>query len=279
MTGALDSSGIRLYYTTTPRRYELGGLQLGDPILSLRGELVGEGNGVITEHTFICPKSCSLVALDEPVTVHFESLHMHKTGISMRNELIRNNDQVVHVGQVDYFNFDQQGSFLVQQEPFQVLPGDSWKTTCTFQPSNNETRFGFSSQEEMCIAFLFYYPRKTVAGGRAPWICSREMPLLQMCEASHSVRSLESTDNVGRKFGSTNPDDECRSVSAPPPPSDDSCWERCDDSMLGTTYWMHKESAASGRLGKNSGCTEQCAWPFLVETLQQYRGYKCGRCR
>ena len=277
--GELDSSGIRLYYTTTSRQYELGGMQLGDPILSLLGEQVGEG---LSQHTFDCPSSCSSLALTEPVTIMVESLHMHQTGVSMRNELIRSGE-VVHVAQVDYFNFDQQGSFLVQQKPFRVLPGDAWRTTCTYR-ATNDTVFGYSSQEEMCVGFIFYYPRTTIRG-KAPWICSRGLPVLKSCQASYSARALESEDEIGRAFGP--PADECRDPSlgslptAPPSEASageaDECFEtdRCDG-FLGKGFWMHKDM---DRLGSNrSRCKEQCIWPRLTQRMQG-RGYTCGPCK
>jgi len=38
-------------------------------------------------------------------------------------------------------------------------PGDGFKTFCHYRNKDDIT-FGLSSQEEMGIAFLFYYPRK-----------------------------------------------------------------------------------------------------------------------
>ena len=254
-------------------------MQLGDPVLSLLGEPVGQG---LTQHTFDCPSSCSSLALSEPVTVTVESLHMHQTGVSMRNELIRNG-KVVHVGQVDYFDFDQQGSFLVQQKSFQVLPGDAWRTTCTYR-ATNDTVFGYSSQEEMCMGFFFYYPRMTIRG-RAPWICSRELPVIRSCQASYSARTLESEDKLDRAFGP--PAEECRDASLgsvpTAPPSDaaveetDECFETDScDGFLGKGYWMHKDTNRLGRA--QNRCTDQCFWPSLTKRLQD-RGYTCGPCK
>ena len=144
-SGKIDSSGVRVYWTSKKREYDMGILQLGDPNVALYGQPVGSG---LTEHTFDCPSSCSSAYVSNPVTVLREHLHMHKAGTMIYNELIRNGT-VVHTGAVDFFDFHQQGDPAVQQEPFQILPGDSFRTRCYFE-ANNEV-WGLGSQDEMCI--------------------------------------------------------------------------------------------------------------------------------
>ena len=107
ISGMKDSSGVRLHYTSTPRLHEAAFLQLGDPLLGLYGEKI---TGGLTKHEFTCGGSCSSLFLDEPVTVIFEALHMHKTGTRMVSEVIRG-DEVVHTAKVEVFDFDQQGKF------------------------------------------------------------------------------------------------------------------------------------------------------------------------
>lgn len=92
-----------MYYSTKKRRYELGVFQIGDPFLTLYNEEVGDG---IAEHTFDCPASCTTWAMQEKVTVVREHLHMHKTGMAMKSELIRNGE-MMHVSRSDFFAFDQ----------------------------------------------------------------------------------------------------------------------------------------------------------------------------
>lgn len=156
----LDSSGVRFYYKTTPRQYEMGMLELADPRVTLGGESVGAG---LTQHVFDCPSSCMQAALSGPITILREALHMHRVGASMKNELIRDGE-VVHTGQIDFWDFDSQGNPPVVQEPFQVLPGDAWRTTCNYRTSAS-TRFGTASDQEMCMSFIV---RCSLAG---LWCC------------------------------------------------------------------------------------------------------------
>ena len=135
--GLIDSSGVRFYYTTEPREIEIGILTLGDPLMGLRGQALGNG---LSSHSFRCPGSCSSTALQQPVTVLREYLHMHQTGKSMVNEQIRDGE-IIRTSAIDFFNFDQQGNQAVQQDPFEVLPGDSFNTVCYYQSQDGNSVF------------------------------------------------------------------------------------------------------------------------------------------
>lgn len=120
---------------------------------------------------------------------------MHQTGVRATNEVIRDGE-VIHKGAVDFFDFDQQGSFQVQQSEFKVQPGDSFRTTCYYRDG---TEFGSSSQEEMCIAFLMYYPVKQFSG--YPWVCAFDIPI-PICEEELSIKNFLDLDELERVFGS-----------------------------------------------------------------------------
>jgi hypothetical protein len=145
----IDSSGYQIYYTLQPREFEGAFLQVGDPTLSLEGTSIGEG---LSEWTFDCDTMCSTVALGgESVTVIDESLHMHMMGTRMVNELIRDGE-VVHTSAVEVFDFDQQGSYRVQMNPYEVKPGDTFRTSCYYRDGKE---FGYGSDQEMCSKFGF----------------------------------------------------------------------------------------------------------------------------
>ena len=61
-SGVADNSGVRLFYTSQPREFEAGILELGDPSVELYGSPVGQG---LTEHEFTCPGSCSTFFLED----------------------------------------------------------------------------------------------------------------------------------------------------------------------------------------------------------------------
>ena len=202
----LDSSGIRLFFTNTPREHEAAMLVLGDLLLRLEGTEIGDG---LSKWEFSCGAACSTFALKgDPVTILWESLHMHQTGVRMTNEVIRN-DQVVRVGSAEVFEFDQQGSMLVQQESFQVQPGDAFRTTCYYRDG---AEFGLSSQDEMCQAYLMYYPKKRLQWGSLdfPWICTYGINT-PICSETLATQFDLSELDLGRKFGT--PSNQCVAVS------------------------------------------------------------------
>ena len=78
------------------------------------------------------------------------------------------------------------------------MPGDSFVSKFWFN-SQNGTKFGKSSYEEMNKAVFVYYPAKTIFDV-APWSCTFDAPL-NACNSSMTSRSLTSVDETERKFG------------------------------------------------------------------------------
>ena len=149
----LDSSGVRFYYTSKKREFDLGIFRTGDPDIQLGGTSVSK-NGGLSQHIFNCGSNCSSNYVTESVTVMREHLHMHATGVSTANVQIRDGE-VIRQGQVQYWDFYAQGFTAVVQPPFELQPGDSFRTVCDYN-ANNSTVWGLGSQDEMCIAFLYY---------------------------------------------------------------------------------------------------------------------------
>eukprot|EP00984_Skeletonema_dohrnii_P006055 scaffold2141_cov223-Skeletonema_dohrnii-CCMP3373.AAC.3 len=189
-SGIQDFSGVRFHYTSTPRKYDAGIIQLGDPFLGLRGVKINDG---FTQHDFTCDGKCSSTFLDEPVTVIMERLHMHKTGTRMVNEVVRG------------------GAFQPQQDSYQLQAGDKFRTTCYYKDG---TVFEEGSQDEMCIGYMFYYPAaKTIAG--FPFVCPYpgDYPGQIPCEAKYKSTDLSDYDGLGRIFGAPGETQETTATS------------------------------------------------------------------
>ena len=155
-SGKIDTgSGIRLYTTTKETiDVEVGMMQIGDPFVKLTGERIGEG---LSKHVFECPSSCTKNNLNvDKITVIKEGLHMHGFGKRIVNQLVRN-DEVIHEGFIDYWDFDQSGTPAPQQNPFQIRKGDVMRTICYYDSeSYHKIKFGTGSSDEM------YVPRDIV---------------------------------------------------------------------------------------------------------------------
>ena len=195
-----DNSGVRVYYTSQKRQYDLGVFQTGDPFVALQETIVNDNGGDFAQHTFVCEADCLTNHLPEPVTVIRESLHMHKTGATASNEHIRNG-QVLRSSRVNFWDFEQQGDLAVVQAPFQLNPGDSFRTVCNYN-SPNDVIWGLASEEEMCIAFLYYYPRTVSDMGIAISCGLGFNDFLPGCEVTYNVTTsqIRSLDEI-RTFG------------------------------------------------------------------------------
>ena len=223
--GQVDSSGVKLYYSLESREHMAGYLMIGDPNIGLMGQEIGSG---LTEYQFDCPSSCSQLALlddggenknttddnETSVIVLREYLHMHQSGYSTSVEQWRNGN-IVRTGRIDYFDFDQTGNPAVPQDPFEVQSGDAFRMRCYYQNAIGGRTFGLASSEEMCMAFLLYYPRKTLLGGAAPWMCGVGFADVGLAECDSNWTSTNVTtkgggaeeDGVGaagQTFGSRN---------------------------------------------------------------------------
>jgi hypothetical protein len=101
-----DNGGLRVYYSQTPREHKLGIMALGDVLSKLNGFPIPSG---LSQYDFACNPACSSLALDEPVTVIQELIHMHYSGVAAVNYHIRDGE-IIRQGNVDFFDFNQAGT-------------------------------------------------------------------------------------------------------------------------------------------------------------------------
>jgi len=198
-TGEIDSSGVKIYYSNQMREHVAGLMVVGDSTVALNGQNIARG---LTDYSFTCPSSCTTLAIDEPVTVFRETLHMHQSGVSAYNQHIRDG-KVIRTGKAEYFDFRQQGGHVVQQEPFQLQSRDSFHTKCFFKNDDDRRKFGLSSSEEMCMAFLLYYPRKELPGFGFGMFCGVGLGNfgLSACESEWKTVVLNDEGPMQRTFG------------------------------------------------------------------------------
>eukprot|EP00037_Helgoeca_nana_P022228 m.226367 g.226367 ORF g.226367 m.226367 type:complete len:611 (+) comp25928_c2_seq1:2477-4309(+) len=160
VSGIIDSSGLRLYLTPndTRREIEAGVLQLGDPDVALQSgadTFIAPGN---TKHDFSCGTTATTAwAHDITVVTHF--LHMHAIGVKQETIVTRGTATVFH-GEIEYYEFALQ-SPVGRPNGYTLQRGDSINTTCYYTHSGGATskKWGLSSEDEMCIDFVTYYPK------------------------------------------------------------------------------------------------------------------------
>ncbi len=184
-------SGVRIYFSGKDSiENEIGMFTLGDANLDLLGESIGNGK---TKHEITCPSSCTKNTFDvDEVTVVAEMHHMHAKGKRLVNELFSEDGSAIrNTAAVDYWDFDQSGGLQVRQQPYKLRKGDFYKTTCFYQ-SYDGTRFGLGSSDEMCMVFVYYYPKDI-----SMFTCSPG-DFNSSCSSSHKKTTLGWTNNYGR---------------------------------------------------------------------------------
>jgi len=156
------TTGLRFYYKN-PRKYDSATLRVGTSanpgiLIPPKQESWTISGG--------CTNACSLhingpSALPGGEIKFFASLlHAHTAGREIWTKLIRNGKEILELIRDKNYDFNYQQSHLLRQEvPFKA--GDELLTYCRYNTMNRKdaTVGGLSTADEMCVNFIFYYPR------------------------------------------------------------------------------------------------------------------------
>ncbi|KAJ9595787.1 hypothetical protein L9F63_013031, partial [Diploptera punctata] len=157
-----DNSGIRIHYTEDLRQYDGGILVNGITITPLH---------IVPPHqpeyktAGYCNSDCTNRMFPQTgIKLVSVVLHSHLAGKKLRLRHIRNGKELPRVAEDDHYDFNYQQARVLPQE-VSVLPGDELVTECVYQTHNRtEPTFGgYSTKQEMCLAFVLYYPRTPLA--------------------------------------------------------------------------------------------------------------------
>lgn len=157
--GRFDSSGIRFYATPTLRKYDLGLLTFGVNGNQKSIQIPAQTDELKIKE--ICyPQCIDRFIPNEGVYVISGFLHAHLAGRSMRTSLVRNGKIIKHL--IDSPTYDFNYQYANDIEPTKLMKGDALITECTYSTMDRTqfTTFGFSTNDEMCYSFLYYYPEQ-----------------------------------------------------------------------------------------------------------------------
>jgi len=156
------TSGFRFYYDK-PRMYDASMLTMG----------VRFSNGLIIppkQENWIssgaCTKACSSHINQSSALPGGEiklfafSLHAHTAGKGIWTKHIRNGKEIAELMRNDNYDFNYQQSQLLRKE-VSFKAGDELITYCKYNTMKREdaTVGGLSTEDEMCLNFILYYPR------------------------------------------------------------------------------------------------------------------------
>jgi hypothetical protein len=162
-----DSSGMRLHVTEDLLENE-GGIFFTGSVFGINipgGEKNYELHNRCPGHKGGCLTEDSLPA--EGITITHSLMHMHTTGVAITAKVIDGETGKVKgvVGNEPHYDFNMQQYFKLDKE-VKMLPGDHLDVDCTFNTMRHSEAVvgGLGTQNEMCLAFLIYYPRIPMHG-------------------------------------------------------------------------------------------------------------------
>ncbi|XP_022365789.1 putative DBH-like monooxygenase protein 2 [Enhydra lutris kenyoni] len=164
LPGIYDSSGIRLYYTAQLRKYDMGVLQLG--FFTFPIHFIPPG-----AESFLSYGLCKTEKFEEmngapvpDIQVYGYLLHTHLAGRALQAVQYRNGAQLRTICKDDSYDFNLQET---RDLPYraEIKPGDELLVECHYQTLDRDslTFGGPSTINEMCLIFLFYYPRNNIS--------------------------------------------------------------------------------------------------------------------
>ena len=174
-------------------------------------------------------------------------LHGHNVARAIRLRHMRQGRELEPVNVNEAFDFDYQQLTLLGEERA-VLPGDTLIAQCTYDTSAAEkvSYGGQSSSEEMCINYVYYYPRK---------------PAFSHCFSSHVPQQLEGWFEVAQAKGYYDAEADTYDVQA------DGALDHYMDLVDGEEY---------ERLIYCQGVSETVDMPRDFEQYQDPDEYGCG---
>ncbi|ESO98732.1 hypothetical protein LOTGIDRAFT_158680 [Lottia gigantea] len=152
-----DNSGLILYFTDDLRTHDAGILTVGANYLNIPPGVER------TTYVSYCPAQCTDMFINDKVYIASANNHMHYLGVSQRIEQYRNGSRLQDITSETMYNYDNPKTFRYDK-PIELFPGDTIKTTCTYNSlsKNTTTYFGDSTTDEMCFGFITYFPKQNL---------------------------------------------------------------------------------------------------------------------
>ncbi|XP_050547587.1 dopamine beta-hydroxylase-like [Daktulosphaira vitifoliae] len=156
--GIVDSSGIRLYITPNLRKYDAAVVELG---LEYTDKMAIPPNQSDFTLSGYCISECTAESIPPSgIEVFGSQLHTHLTGTKIYTKHVRDGQELPELNRDNHYSTHFQEIRLLKR-PVRVLPGDALITTCHFNTEfrQNITLGGFSITDEMCVNYVYYYPK------------------------------------------------------------------------------------------------------------------------
>ncbi|RWS27720.1 Dopamine beta-hydroxylase-like protein [Leptotrombidium deliense] len=159
--GVIDSSGVRLYYTSTLRKYDVGILEIGLEYTDKNSIPPKQAAFALSGY---CVSECSRAGLPpDGITIFASQLHTHLTGIRVYTRHVREGKELDELNRDNYYSTHFQ-EIRILKRPVHFVPGDALINVCEYdtQLRENITLGGYGIKDEMCVNYMHYYPKTTL---------------------------------------------------------------------------------------------------------------------
>ncbi|OWF40133.1 DBH-like monooxygenase protein 1 [Mizuhopecten yessoensis] len=154
----IDSSGIRITMTPTLRTHDAGLLQIGLGVSPL--QLVPPMEPSFVSEGFCPSELLGKGVPKEGINVFAMVQHSHLLGKKMITRHFRNGRELEPLAADTHYDFNFQDMRYLSKEK-KVYPMDKINVKCVYDSRHKRepTLGGLSTNEEMCLSFIAYYPR------------------------------------------------------------------------------------------------------------------------
>ncbi|XP_064652353.1 DBH-like monooxygenase protein 1 homolog [Lineus longissimus] len=165
IAGQVDDSGIRIHYTPTLRTYDAGVLDQGKVVDT--AHFIPPKSDAWKSYGY-CNKKCLNHALEDTpekqLNVFAVMLHAHLLGVGIKTWHVRDGIELPPIAEDKYYDFNYQTVMTLPEERA-IKQNDLIATECTYRSTGREniTYGGLSSRQEMCITFMYYWPRMNMS--------------------------------------------------------------------------------------------------------------------
>ncbi|CAH3036710.1 unnamed protein product [Pocillopora meandrina] len=157
------AQGFVFYYTPHLREYDAGIMSVGEDITDLAIIPPKQESWLTVGY---CPKECyqeDLQATKLPekgIKVFAALLHTHLQGRATWTKHVRNGIELPEIARDDHYDFNFQDIQVLREEAH-IKPGDDLIHFCKYETMDRDklVQAGSSTTQEMCLNYMFYYPR------------------------------------------------------------------------------------------------------------------------
>lgn len=166
-----EDSAFRLYVTENYREIEFG-IFTGGTLSDSRGIIVPQGAKNLNIE-YMCRKDGinALIGNNSNITVFANLPHTHLAGRQVFSKIVRNGKEVNFISNSKYYDFNYQYTEYLQN-PVHMFPGDEYILKCVYNTEGRTktTTGGLGTNDEMCLNFVWYYPRNADFDSCYDWV-------------------------------------------------------------------------------------------------------------